>query len=99
VAGFQRTRRFDDERFDVFAPGGGARQQADAVGSYPLYERCGIEIRALWQAPVPAGMAFALKQTLCRSVKLSGSNSAGMSIEQTLSSLARFVGVPDVEWP
>src|SRR5665647_2399899 len=33
--------------------------------------------RALWQAPVPARMAFALKQTLCRSVKLSGSNSAG----------------------
>ena len=24
--------------------GGGARQQADAVGSYPLYERCCIEI-------------------------------------------------------
>jgi len=48
----------------VFAPGGGARQQADAVGSYPLYERCGRENRALWQAPVPARMAFALKQTL-----------------------------------
>ena len=33
--------------------------------------------RALWPAPVPARMAFALRQTLCLSVKLSGSNSVG----------------------
>jgi hypothetical protein len=51
--------------------------QADAVGSYPLSERCGIEILALWQVSVPARMALALKQTLYLSVKLSGSNSAG----------------------
>ena len=64
MAGFQRTRRFDDERLDVFAPGGVAHVSKQTLwGSYPLYERCGIEDER-WQAPVPVRMAFALKQTL-----------------------------------
>jgi hypothetical protein len=63
VAGLQRTRRFDDERLDVFAPG------VAHVSKQTLWQLSAVRAlwyrrRALWQAPVPARMAFALKQTL-----------------------------------